>query len=80
MWRIVKEIENKEVNDKNDVLQTLELETNNGSKREKANKICKFFIDIGKTDTSNITEAENFGSTLITKPCLCTRRQSKNSI
>jgi len=45
---MVKEIENKEVNDKNYVLQTLELETNNGSKWENANKICKFFIDIGK--------------------------------
>ena len=51
----MREIENKEVNDKNDVLQTLELETNNGSKWEKANKICKCFIDIGKNDTSNIT-------------------------
>ena len=63
MWWIVKEIENKEVNDKNDVLQT-QLETNNGSKWKKANKICKFLIDIGKNDTSNITEAENFCSTL----------------
>jgi len=32
MWSIVREIENKVVNDKNDVLQTLELETNYGSK------------------------------------------------
>ena len=64
MWRIVKKIENKEVNDKNDVLQTLELETYNGSKWEKANKIRKFSIDMGKNDTSNITEAEIFCSTL----------------
>ena len=41
----MKEIGNKEVNEKNDVLQTPELETNEGSKWEKANKICKFFID-----------------------------------
>jgi len=64
MWGIVKEIGNKEVNDKNDVLQTLELETNNGGKWEKADKICNFFTDIGKNYTSNITDAENFCSTL----------------
>jgi len=40
-----KEIENKEVNHRSNVLQTLELENNKVSKWEKANKIYKFFID-----------------------------------
>ena len=47
MWKIVKEIGNKEVNNRSNVLQALEFE-NNVSQWEKANKICKFFIDIGK--------------------------------
>jgi len=77
MWKIVIEIENKEVNDRSNVFQTLEVENIKVSKWEKANKICKFFIDIGKRDTSNITEAEKFCSILYNDKtmCICIRPQ-----
>ena len=64
MWKIVKEIENKEIYNKSNVLESLKFENNNDSKWEKTNKICKFFVDIGKNDTANITEAEKFCTVL----------------
>ena len=45
-------------------MESLKFENNNGSKWEKNNKICKFFVDIGKNDTANITEAEEFCTVL----------------
>ena len=71
MWTIVKEIENKEIYKKSNVLESLKFENNNVSKWEKTNKICKFFVDIGKNDTANITERKNFAQFyIITKPCI----------
>ena len=81
MWKIVKEIENKEIYNKSNVLESLKFENNNDSKWEKTNKICKFFVDIGKHETAKITEAEKFCTVLyciITKPCICTQRPSRN--
>ena len=45
-------------------MESLKFENNYDSKWEKNNKICNFFVDIGKNDTANIAEAEKFCTVL----------------